>query len=211
MADEPQTASDRSVDHPTERSLFRRPLVPILAAVTLGSVLVASYFAGQAQALRQAKHDVAEPIGVGNLKLPLIDATAAVTSPKFSMATGFVSEQAEGLFVLDHNSGLLQCSVMYPRLGKFLGMFSTNVHDALGASKGAEYMMLTGLVDIPQSSKNPVATSVIYVLNTSTGMYACYYIPFNRAMMNSNQPQKGLLGLMATGSADPVFDRDSGR
>lgn len=211
MADEQQIAPQQPVESATERSIFRRPLVPLLAAVTLASVLVASYFAGQAQALRQTNLNATQNVDSTDLKLPTIDASAAVTSQKFSMATGFVSEQAEALFVLDHNSGLLQCSVMYPRLGKFFGIFSVNVHEALGTSKGAEYMMTTGVVDIPQSSRNPFATSVIYVLNTSTGIYACYNVPFDRSKMNANTIQQGILGLMATGSADPTFTGNSGR
>ncbi|QEF97581.1 hypothetical protein Mal15_16220 [Stieleria maiorica] len=200
------------VDHPPQtdqRSFLRRRSIPLLAVVTLASIFAAAYYAGQTHALRQAAAGAdqqANPLGV---KLPTLDATAAVSSEKFSMATGFISDRAEGLFVLDHNSGLLQCSVMYPRLGKFLGLFVVNVHDALGSGKGAEYMMTTGLVDMPSSNNNPLASSVVYVLNTTTGTYACYYIPFNRTLMNSNQPQQGNMVLLATGSADPVVDRDA--
>ncbi|WP_182867694.1 hypothetical protein [Stieleria mannarensis] len=205
MVDHPPQADQRS----DQRSFLRRRSIPLLAVVTLASIVVAAYFAGQTHALRQAaieaeQHD--NPLGV---TLPTLDATAAVSSEKFSMATGFISDRAEGLFVLDHNSGLLQCSVMYPRLGKFLGLFVVNVHDALGSGKGAEYMMTTGLVDMPSSNNNPLASSVVYVLNTTTGTYACYYIPFNRTLMNSNQPQQGNMVLLATGSADPVVDRDA--
>ncbi|WP_372894421.1 hypothetical protein [Stieleria sp.] len=207
MVDQPQQAD--------QRSFVRRRAVPLLAAATLTSIFVAAYFAGQTHALRQANQATtaqAAASGVdlpSGLKLPTLDATAAFSSEKFSMATGFVSTNAEGLFVLDHNSGLLQCSVMYPRLGQFLGLFVVNVHDALGTGKGAEYMMMTGLVDMPSSNSNPLASSVVYVLNTTTGMYACYYIPFNRSLMNANKPQQGNLVLLATGSADPVVDRDA--
>lgn len=192
-----------------DRSFFRRRSVPILTAVTLASIFAAAYFAGQTHALRQSSQETANDANPLGLQLPTLDATAAVSSEKFSMATGFISDRAEGLFVLDHNSGLLQCSVMYPRLGKFLGLFVVNVHDALGTGKGAEYMLTTGLVDMPQSNSNPLASSVVYVLNTTTGTYACYYIPFNRTLMNSNKPQQGSMVLLATGSADPVVDRDA--
>ncbi|MEO1615768.1 MAG: hypothetical protein AAFV88_07975 [Planctomycetota bacterium] len=176
-----------------------------LGGTTLVAVFVAAYFAGQASSMREN----ASRTAFQGWNLPGIDATAAVTSEKFSMATGFISDRAEGLFVLDHNSGLLQCSVMYPRVGQFLGLFTVNVHDALGSDKNAQYIMTTGLVDIPSSNKNPVASSVIYILNTSTGMYACYAIPFNRTKMSSNNAQQGALVLMATGSADPIIDRDA--
>ncbi|QDV45176.1 hypothetical protein Enr13x_50500 [Stieleria neptunia] len=213
MVDQPQQADPRS--------FVRRRAVPLLAAATLASVFVAAYFAGQTHALRQANLNASTAGSPSDLsspssptlppgwKLPTLEATASASSEKFSMATGFVSDRAEGLFVLDHNSGLLQCSVMYPRLGQFLGLFVVNVHDALGTGKGAEYMMMTGMVDMPSSNNNPLASSVVYVLNTTTGIYACYYIPFNRTMMNANKPQQGNLVLLATGSADPVVDRDA--
>lgn len=170
--------------------------------ITLIAVSAAAFLFGQNQTLRQDRN----PLG---LTMPTLDATAAVTSDKFSMSTGFISNDTEGLFVLDHNSGLLQCSVMYPRLAQFAGLFTVNVHDALGASKGASFMMLTGLVDLPSNNAQPLATSVVYVLNTTTGNYACYAIPFNRTLMNSNRPQQAAMSLVATGSADPVIDRDN--
>lgn len=188
-----------------ERSFLRRSIVPVLGIATLASMFTAAYFAGQTHALRQSAN-ASNPLG---LQLPTLDATASVTSEKFSMATGFISGKAEGLFVMDHNSGLLQCSVMYPRAGKFAGLFTVNVHDALGSDKNAQYMMTTGLVDLPSSNSNPFASSVVYVLNASTGTYACYAIPFNQTMLNSNKPQQGTMILVAQGTADPVIDRDA--
>ncbi|MCC9603478.1 hypothetical protein LOC67_23260 [Stieleria sp. JC731] len=184
-----------------------RKLTVFFAVTTLAATFVAAYFAGQTQALRETSSGTE----VGQWKLPALNATAAISSEKFSMATGLISNEAEGLFVLDHNSGLLQCSVMYPRLGKFMGLFTVNVQDVLGTGKGTGYMMVTGLVDAPSSNNNPVANSVIYVLNTSNGTYACYYIPFNRTFLNSGKPQQGSLVLLSTGSADPVIDRDAQR
>lgn len=144
--------------------------------------------------------------------LPPINAVATVTSEKYSMATGFVSEDVEGLFVLDHNSGLLQCNALYPRnpqLG-FAGRYSINVADALGTGgKAGEYVMVTGVVDFPRASNRPAAGTVIYVMDTATGNYACYGIPFDRVAMNGNRPQQGTLVLIASGSANPIIDRDN--
>lgn len=141
--------------------------------------------------------------------LPLIDATAAVSGENFSMATGMVSADAEGLFLLDHNSGLLQCTVVYPRIGQFAASFTANVGDALATrGKGGKYLMVTGLTDFPQSSATPIGQSVVYVLDTATGNYAAYVVPFNRVMLNSNQPQVGPMRLLAVGTASPIVDRD---
>ena len=219
---ENQTANDRVDVQPSEvavkatskKSLQSRLLVGLLT-ISLGSLFVASYFAGQAGALREqvktSQSQFEQAIANNPFHAPIksVNASAALSKEKFSMATGFLSDRAEGLFVLDHNSGLLQCSVIYPRMQKFLGLFTVNVHDTLGQSKGGEFMMMTGMVDVPSSNNNPVGSSVVYVMNTSTGMYACYYIPFSRTMMNSNAPQQGALVLLSTGSADPVVNRDN--
>ncbi|MGV3486413.1 MAG: hypothetical protein ACO1RT_18495 [Planctomycetaceae bacterium] len=141
-----------------------------------------------------------------------VDATAAVSSEKYSMATGAIGDEAEGLFVLDHNSGLLQCSVMYPRMGQFLGLFSINVGEALGTGgKGGSYIMVTGFADFPRASNRPVASTLVYVLNTATGNFIAYAIPFDRTQVNSGRPQQGPLIPMGTGQANPVIDRDAVR
>lgn len=171
-----------------------------LVVATIVATAAAGYFAGQNT----------QPSNGPTVNFPAINATAAISSEKFSMATGVISDRAEGLFVLDHNSGLLQCSVIYPRIGKFLGLFTTNIGEALATGgKGGQYMMMTGLADFPSSNNNPAASSCIYVLDTATGNYACYGIPFDRVAMNANRPQQGMLVLISTGSANPVVDRNA--
>lgn len=178
--------------------------VAFLLLATVISTATAGFFAGRA-----SKATVTETTLQPNVYFPPIDATAAVSSEKFSMCTGLISDRAEGLFVLDHNSGLLQCSIIYPRLGRFLGLFTINVAADVGAGgKGGRYMMVTGLVDFPSSSNRPAAPSVIYVLDTATGNYACYGVPFDRVTMNNNRAQQGNLVLISKGTANPVIDRD---
>lgn len=180
---------------------LRSVVTPMLVLVTIVSICAAAYFAGRSSAIQAD----------GNpLQLPLIDATSAVTSDKYSVATGAVSEDADGLFVLDHNSGLLQCSVIYPRMGKFLAHYSINVAEAVGTgAKGGKYMMLTGRASFPRASNRPAASTVVYVMDTASGNYACYGIPFDNVAKNANRPQQGVLVLISTGSANPVIDRDN--
>ena len=125
------------------------------------------------------------------------------------MATGTVSDESEGLFVLDHNSGLLQCSVIYPRSGQFLGRFTTNVAETLGTgAKGGQYIMVTGQANFPRASNRPAAPTVLYVMDSASGNYACYGVPFDQTAVPRNQPQQGLLVLIGVGSANPLVDRD---
>ncbi|MCP4889613.1 MAG: hypothetical protein GY904_23770 [Planctomycetaceae bacterium] len=144
-------------------------------------------------------------------ELPLLNAAAAVSGEKYSIATGIVSEEAEGFFVLDHNSGLLQCNVIYPRTGgKFMARFSTNVNEAVGTgAKGGKYMMLTGRAQFPRASNNRAAATVVYVMDTASGNYAAFGIPYDRVAANANRPQQGAMRLLTTGTANPVIDRDN--
>ena len=173
-----------------------------MAVVTVGSIATAAYFAGRSQST------LSEQALAG--AFPTIEASTAATSEKFSMATGVLGGDAEGVFVLDHNSGLLQCSVMYPRTRTFGAIFTINVADALATGgKGGQYIMVTGLSGFTSSSNNPAGASLVYVLDTATGNYACYGVPFNRSFMNTGRPQQGVLQLIATGTANPLLDRDS--
>lgn len=179
---------------------LRKLVTPVLVVVTVMSICAAAYFAGRSSTLQ----------GGQKFQVPLIEAASAVTSDKYSIATGAVSEDADGLFVLDHNSGLLQCSVIYPRMAKFMATFQINVAEAVGSgAKGGNYMMLTGRASFPRASNRPAASTVVYVMDTTTGNYACYGIPFDNVAKNANRPQQGLLVLISTGSANPVIDRDN--
>lgn len=184
----------------------RHLTIGFCVVVTASAIGAAAYFAGVASEARQQSRAEAQ---LDWSDLPIANATAAVSSEKFSMATGPMSEGTEALFVLDHNSGLLQCSVIYPRLGRFMATFTANVADALGSgAKGGQYIMTTGTADFPRSSNRPVGFSVIYVLDTATGNYACYGVPFDRVAMNANRPQQGLMVMISQGSANPVINRD---
>jgi hypothetical protein len=178
---------------------------PLMLTLAILAMSLGAYFAG-----RNAGQ--LEQIQSPEWTFPPINATASATSEKFSIATGSVSDDAEGLYVLDHNSGLVQCSVIYPRSGQFLAKFSANVADALGTGgKGGKYIMVTGHADFPRASNRPVGSTILYVLDTATGNYACYGVPFDRGAQHANHPQQGALVLIYQGTANPLIDRDSFR
>ena len=70
-------------------------------------------------------------------------------------------------------------------------------------------MMLTGRAAFPRASNRPAASTVVYVIDSASGNYACYGIPFDRVAMNANRAQQGALVLISTGTANPVIDRDN--
>jgi hypothetical protein len=176
-----------------------------MATAALLALSVAGYFAGVASELRRTTVPQSQ-----SLTFPAsIDATAAATSEKYSIATGVVSEEAEGFFVLDHNSGLLQCSVFYPRVGKFLGSFTVNAGELVGAGgKGGGYIMVTGQADMTRGGRGAqIAPTLVYVLNTASGNFAAFAVPFNRQAANTGQPQQAALIPMGTGTASVVPTR----
>lgn len=182
--------------------VVRRTIWAATAAVVILATLAIGYLLGTSRRVSSAAH----------WQIPsTIDATAAVSGEKYSMATGLVGDEAEGLFVLDHNSGLLQCSVIYPRMGQFLGLFTVNVTEALGeGAKGGSFMMVTGVADFPRASNRSIGANVIvYVLNTSTGNYAAYAVPFDRTASTAGRAQQGALVLVGTGAANPAPRRDT--
>lgn len=145
-------------------------------------------------------------------RLPLmpIDASAS-GGEEFSMATGPVSGDADGVFVLDHASGLLQCNVVYPRFRRFGGAFTANVKEALGGGgKNSQYLMVVGMAQFPGASNiGGLGNCIVYVLDQSTGAYAGYTVPFNRSMVNNGAPQMGALLPIARGQARVALDRDA--
>lgn len=124
----------------------------------------------------------------------LLHASAAANGEKFSMATGAIDQDAEGIFVLDHVTGILKCAVLNRRTGKFAALFTTNVTKDLGAAKNPQYQMVTGLVNFNRGI-SPVrpGLSVVYVLDTNSGGMVAYGIPWQREAAATGRPQLGML------------------
>ncbi|QDV68765.1 hypothetical protein Poly24_24780 [Rosistilla carotiformis] len=140
----------------------------------------------------------------------LINATASDSGEEFSLATGRVSGDAEGLFVLDHATGLLQCYVMYPRTAKFGAVFSANVGEALAGrgEKGSKYIMVTGDANFPGGGRSAPAGTVLYVLDGTSGAFVAYGLPFDRTMMTANRSQQGVLTPLDMGQVRQMAIRE---
>lgn len=150
---------------------------------------------------RMAQEHVIPPIP------PLeLNAGTAARSKSMSMATGLVDGNVEGLFLLDHVSGVLQCWVLSPKTGSVGGYYSANVaNDLLAAGKtgGAEYMMVTGnfFFDGGIAGNNVPGQSVCYVGDANTGNVAGYGLVYNKQAIKRGVPQKGFLKLVCKGTA----------
>jgi len=112
--------------------------------------------------------------------LPL-HASTACSSESLAIATGQVDQDVEGIFTLDFISGDLQCFVLNPRTGKFVGWFKTNVTKELAVDKGKkpQYLLTTGMWSpVGGSTNQRPAGCVAYVADANTGLFAAYTFPW---------------------------------
>lgn len=127
--------------------------------------------------------------------IPPVLAAAASGSDTMAVATGPISDDAEGIFFLDFLTGDLQCLVYYPRSGAFGARFVANVAPNLGASgRNSKYLMVTGgAITKATTGGNRPAQSLVYVTDTNSGMFAAYAVPWNRTAESSGKAQGGQL------------------
>ena len=137
-----------------------------------------------------------------------LQATATHGSDAFAIATGKVSENTEGIFFLEYLTGELTCSVIYPRTGNFGAQFRTNVTRDLGAQRrrNPNYIMVTGETMVGTGNVGAIRPSpcVVYVVDTNSGGFACYRVPWNKQLANSGQPQQGVIRLINKGVASKL-------
>lgn len=131
------------------------------------------------------------------IKLPpeLLKASATHSTNNFAIATGQVSDEAEGIFFLDFLTGELTCWVYYPRIQQFNAKFTTNVATALPAvGQNPQYLMVTGNINgvVGTGNQRP-GGCLIYVVEPSSGTFVAYAIPWNRAVEKQQAPQAGAL------------------
>jgi hypothetical protein len=83
-------------------------------------------------------------------------------------------------------------------------MFRANVLNDLGVdpAKKPKYLMTTGAINFPRgaTAARP-GNSVVYVLETTTGNYAAYGIPWRRELAATGRLQTAALVLLDVGMA----------
>ncbi len=127
--------------------------------------------------------------------LPQLMASAAAASDTMAVATGPIGKDAEGIFFLDFITGDLQCLVYYPRAGGFGAHYFGNVLPHLGGSgKNSKYLMVTGQAIVSGSTGGArPGASLVYVTDTTTGMFAAYAVPWDQTAESSGRIQAGSL------------------
>jgi hypothetical protein len=128
------------------------------------------------------------------------DATSMGKS--FSIATGIVDDSTEGVFILDHLTGNLQCWIMNARSGEIGGIFRGNITAALGLQGKADpdFVLATGRFDFTNFRKGSLryANCICYVGESSTGKILGYSFAYDATVGARGQPQTGDLELITT-------------
>ena len=141
-----------------------------------------------------------------------LHAATASNNDSLSMATGSITSEVEGLWLLDHETGKLQCWLLSPRTGAVAGIFITNVADDLDSTKGKpELVMTTGNFFFTggKVGKTTPAQSVCYVANTTSGIVAGYSVRVNVTMIDRGATQSGELIKVCTGKIkEPMATRE---
>ena len=151
----------------------------------------------------------------GQFKLPTelqLQADTAARGKSLSMATGRISNNVEALFVLDHDSGNLQCWILNPRTGAVGGIYRANVLGDLQVDKSGEpdFVLVTGnfFWSSGVTGNERPADTVAYVGDTSTGNIVGYALNFNRQALTRGVVQNGQLTVICKGAAKEGLTRD---
>ncbi|MEM7477277.1 MAG: hypothetical protein AAF483_20015 [Planctomycetota bacterium] len=127
--------------------------------------------------------------------IPPALAASASSSETMAIATGPISDDAEGIFFLDFVTGDLQCWVYYPRQGTFGAKFGANIGAQFGPpGKNSKMMMVTGAAKpgVGAGGSRPGA-SLVYVADGTKGIFAAYAVPWNKGAESGGRPQAGQL------------------
>lgn len=122
----------------------------------------------------------------------------AARGKNLSVATGWIDEDGEGVFVLDHLTGNLQCFVLNARSGTIGAVYRTNVLADLDTSDrtDADYVLVTGQFNfsrVGRTAQQQYAQCICYVGESNSGRFAGYSFAFNATAAARGEVQVGEL------------------
>ena len=141
-----------------------------------------------------------------------LQAATSARGKSMSMATGLIDTNVEALYVLDHDSGNLQCWLLNSRTGDVGGIYRINVMTDLQVDKSGEpdFVLATGAFFWSgglTGTKVP-ARSVVYVGDSSTGNIVGYTFTYNKQAMLRGGATSGTLEVICKGTAKEGLTRD---
>lgn len=173
-------------------------------AVAIAGVIVAmgfGFYLGQStqpadsqNAALQAQFDEMQK----NLPLRLA-ADSASGGKTISVATGSITSEVDGVFILDHLTGGLQCWILNES-GGVGGIYVADVGVAMGLDKGdPDFVMVTGDYFIRSTGNQKVANSICYVGEGKSGKVAGFGLTYSKIGSQRGAVQKGELTMVCSG------------
>jgi hypothetical protein len=122
-----------------------------------------------------------------------LHSTATDRSESFLVATGMVDESVEAVYLLDCLTGDLRGAVLGKSSGGFTGIFNYPgaklMQDfGLDPTANPKFLMVTGLADLRTGQQNTLGSSVVYVIEISSGKICAYALPWNRTRWIARMP-----------------------
>jgi hypothetical protein len=134
-------------------------------------------------------------------QIPLrLQADSASGGKSISMATGPITNDVEGLYILDHLTGGLQCWLLNPRTGDVGGIYVADVNSVLGLDKGdPDFVMTTGKFYIKSQGNMKVADTIVYVGEGKSGKVAGFSLAYDKGGIQRGVVQQGELTVVCQG------------
>jgi hypothetical protein len=139
-----------------------------------------------------------------------VHAVSTASHDNFAIATGFVEDGTEGLFFLDFLTGDLKATVVNNRGPGFNAYYQYNIANDFNAAGAAnpKYLMVTGLARDIGRGGGRLASSVLYVVEATSGQLVAYGLPYSRTNQTAGKPQVGTFVPLARASLRTEFVRD---
>ena len=104
-------------------------------------------------------------------------AVATDHSDEFAIATGYLNESLEAVYLLDFKSGRLMGTVLNRQGGRFQHFYERNLANDFGltARQKPKFMMVTGGAQLQGAV--PIH-HVLYVAEVNSGKMAAYFMPY---------------------------------
>lgn len=156
----------------------------LLSLSIIGGLMVGTTLLGAVVGSFLASGDDSPSVDLEPLKL---HAASAARGKNISLATGWIDESVEGVYILDHLTGNLQCWVLSPKTGKISGVYVANVNVGLETDVAGDkdYVMSTGSFAFSggSSGQRVPARSVVYVAEGNSGNVAAFGLQYDKALI----------------------------
>ncbi len=187
-----------------------RPRVFVIVSIAAGLMLLAGALTATGIVIGSNMNK--EP-SVDPMNLPFVlKADSSARGKGVSMATGRIDENVEGLFVLDHLTGDLQCWVLNSRNIGAAAIFKANVALNMGNEKAGDgdYVMVTGgfFFDGGNAGNVRPGQCICYVADGNSGKVIGYGLTYNRQAVLRGNTQGGALSVVCRGVTRGAVERD---